>query len=53
MYERKRSILCIWFNSACTNPVVAYFANNIEAGEQDGTIASDVFLAVAVVIAKA
>ena len=36
-YNRKSLILCIKFDGAHTNPLVAYFANNTEC-EQDATI---------------
>ena len=61
-HSRKSLILCIYFNSAQTNPVVGLFVNIVKC-DQDGIIAkqsqlrqclfsSDVFLAVAVIIAK-
>ena len=61
-YNRKFLILCIYLNRAQTNPVVGLFVNIVKC-EQDGMIAkqsqlrqclfsSDVFLAVAVIIAK-
>ena len=61
-YKRKSLGLCIYFDSAQTNPVAGFFVNIVKC-EQDGIIAkksqlrkrlflSDVFLAVSVIIAK-
>ena len=61
-HSLKSLILCIYFNSAQTNPVVGLFVNTVKC-EQDGIIAKqsqlrkrlfsrDVFLAAAVIIAK-
>ena len=43
-FNRKCLILRIWFNSAHTNPVVGFFANNVKC-EQDETIAKIVTIA--------